>query len=193
MESRPYKVPELAAPAFWHFEDVLDFIWKAPEFIDAQREIETENLKRGRGAAGAQSRWALEHRKLWKVFPGLLANANVFLVASLLELHLQMILEGVTVDPPPTKGRGIRDTLKALTELGLDAQRMVRWPQIDALIRIRNCLMHSAGVLERSRDGDGIRTLVKERTYVDSKASAHKPVKRQGYASYVSRSVAGSL
>jgi hypothetical protein len=164
--SRPYEIPELAAPAFWHFGDVLDVIWKAPDFIDAQREMELESLRCAGDSSNGHTRWHFEHRKLWGVFPGLLANANTFLVTSLLELHLRMILEQVSEGTPPKPQRGIRETLSLLKHQGFRVEATNRWSQIDALIRIRNCLMHAAGVLHRSKDSDALEQLVTRRAYL---------------------------
>ena len=173
-DSRTYIVPELAAPAFWHFNDVLDFIWKAPDFIEGQRELELENHRRAEGSADGDARWRLEHGKLWSVFPGLLANANTFLVASLLELHLQMILEGMSSGDGVPRQRGVRHTLELLALRGAKVESANRWPQVDALIRFRNCLMHAAGVLERSKDGEGIEQIVATRAYVAPSHRTHE-------------------
>jgi hypothetical protein len=175
--SSTIEIPALAVPAYRHFSDVLDFVWKAPEFIEHQRELELSRARRDPGATGTRGRWGDESRKLYQVFPALLANANVFLVASLLELHLQLLLENIAPTGPQRKrgNGGARDTLASLAQTGLPVTQADHWQQIDSFIEIRNCLMHSDGLLQRSRNGRKIVEIVEQRTFLKPEHAQKEP------------------
>jgi hypothetical protein len=178
---RTIVIPALATPAYRHFNDVLDFVWKAPEFINGQRTMEQRRAANNATSPVAKQRWTNEQRKLWRVFPGLLANANVFMVGSLLELHLQMLLDHFAPLVDQAKLRGVRDTIAALEVAGVPVSTVPHKPQIDAFIDIRNCLMHSAGVLTRSRRQAHVERIVETGAFLESHhlakiARAERPV-----------------
>jgi hypothetical protein len=162
--------------AHWHFDSVADYIWKTPEFLELQERIELEKLAEfGDYPAARDLRWQIESHRLYVVFPTLMATSNLFTVMSLLEFYLLRLVvicgesTGVVLDTVP--GQGVQRLLNYLRRLQIDPTQVTYWPQIDAGLKLRHCLMHANGLLLHSRQQRELRRIVQSRTYL---AAAHR-------------------
>lgn len=156
-------VPAAAVAGYWAFNDLLDYVWKTPEFLELQERIE---LRKARGDRSSW-RWKHESRKLHRVFPVLLAISNIALVVSLLELHVGVLVaHAVGAHRPRVRG-GLRDLLKQLRATGLDPYSLSHWQQVDCIIRVRNCLIHSAGFIGSDKDEEWFRNMITRRLHLE--------------------------
>jgi len=90
-------------------------------------------------------------------------------------------------------GQGTQKALGILRQLGIDTSRTERWPQVDAALKIRNCLMHASGLLEESRDKDELRRLVKSRSYFSPAHRKRITERDGGYVAIVQTSLGERL
>ncbi|HVL72023.1 MAG TPA: hypothetical protein VM434_09075, partial [Beijerinckiaceae bacterium] len=92
----------LSAQAYLEFCDVLDYIWKTPEFLRSQIGLEVSKLEEYFPVQGdpkeealilrlREARWRDESRKLGVVFPYLTAVGNLFTSVSLFETYCLML------------------------------------------------------------------------------------------------------
>ncbi len=169
-------IDDLAYDARIGFGDTLDYIWKAPEFIDLQERTERKKLTEYYSDTPATRavRWELESRKLYRVFPLLMGVGNLFASASLFEIYLLQLaklLEMRTGVLLAERGQGVQWLLSYFRRMGIDTAAFVLWPQVNASLKIRHCLMHASGLLAYSRDEVAIRQIVTSRTFL---ARAHR-------------------
>lgn len=162
----------LALAAYHEYDDILDFVWKTPSFVESQEAIELKKLRDYYSDTDwiRDVRWALESRKLYEVFPKLMAHGNLFMVVSAFEVHvlrLAKLVESTGGTPLSAQaGQGFAKVFSYLRSHGIDAQSLLHWPQADAAMRIRNCLTHANGILAYSRDETELRRIVASRTYL---------------------------
>jgi len=155
------------------FSDITDFFWKSPSLIETQEKIELEKLRdyySPEASVTRDLRWQGESRKLYHVFPFLLATGNLFTIVSLFEVHLLYLAKLVenhhTAMLSQTQAeQGVRKVLKYLRQVGADPSQLVLWPQVDAALKIRNCFMHASGLLAWAREEQELRRIVQSRTY----------------------------
>ncbi len=172
----------LCQDAHLGFDDTLDFIWKAPEFIALQEQIEQRKLEEEcddiRGF-----RWALESRKLYRVFPMLMATGNLFTSTSLFEIYLLQlakVLEMRTGQPINGRNQGVTRYLDYLRSLRVDTSAPALWPQVNAALKIRNCLMHASGLLTDSRDRVDLQRIVSGKIYLSTRHRS-RSVEEEGH------------
>lgn len=179
----------LAHQALHEFDDVGDFIWKIPSFLDHETKLEKRKLKSYFPLSGNEekdafstwlrsTRWAEESNKLENVFPHLIATGNLFTVLALFEaycLKLGKILERQTGRSiQSVSGQGISRIFKFYSSVGVQYRTIRYYEQIDAALRIRNCLIHAEGLLSWSREERTLREMVQNRTYLQPELRAKK-------------------
>ena len=169
-----YQVPSFAVDAYLEFNDLLDFIWKSPNFIDLEisRELEKINFKIPTNASKKevldalfykQFRKEFELRKFKERFPVYLNSSNLFIAASLYELHLLRICQYAEKFTDERirdqNGQGYSKCSNFLKKIGIRRSSLPHFREAEAAIVIRNCLMHAGGVLELSKDRDRIKQI----------------------------------
>lgn len=158
----------IADSAYREFSDAADYIWKTPRFIE--KEFQDEIQKLSNDPKIARLRWHFESKKLKHVFPFLLATSNLLSVTSLFEIYLLRLskeLEKITGNNlHSVGGQGVQRVFNFLKACKIKPDSISLWPQIDAAIKIRNCLSHASGLLEWSRDEKELRRIVKSGTFL---------------------------
>ncbi len=164
-------IDRLALVASREFTFAADYVWKAPMLIEQLTSIELNKLARYPNDSKARDfRWEMESMKLRGLYPALLSHGNLFAVCSLFEMYLLQL----ATDLQPfmkhrlddTSGQGIARCLAFIRRIGIDANKIELWPQVDAAVKVRNCLMHARGILLYSRHACEIRRMVKNRTFL---------------------------
>jgi hypothetical protein len=165
----------LAKEAYLEFNDVADFIWKAPSLIEHQEEIERAKLREyfPNDIKKQSWRWWYESSKLKGIFPFLISVGNVFSVVSLFEtdlLRLCLLVQGFSgVRLRDTKGQGVYRSLEYLRRMGVGTTHSQFSTPVDAALKIRNCLVHASGFLSYSREEEELKRIVKSRTFLVGK------------------------
>lgn len=154
------------------FVDVSDFIWKAPRLIDHERKLELSKLDYcfPNHPELKERRWKMESHKLDHTFPYLIAVGNLFTAVSLFESYL-LLLAGklqphATVQLCDVKGQGVSRLFKFFRLVGMSPERMPLHEQVQAAIKIRNCLTHANGMLAWSRENNDLRKIQFTGTYL---------------------------
>ena len=153
------QLDELAIYARIEFEGVSDYIWKDPRLIEHETELELQKLPLyfPNDPQIAALRWHRESEKLTRVFPYLIAAGNLFSVVSLFESYLLLLggnlqnHSGIPLDS--VKGQGatrLFNYFKKIIKLPPDAVPL--YEQVQAAVKIRNCLAHASGMLAWSRE-----------------------------------------
>jgi hypothetical protein len=181
MTDRNNAIRRLGQRAFFEFEDVADFIWKSPGLIEAEIKSEISKLEAyfpltGDGEHDKEAlrlrehRWFHERRKLSGVFPFLMSTGNLFSTIALFETYCLMLCKelqaGSGVSISEAKGIGISRWFKYLSNVGVNWSAVTFCQQVQAALKIRNCLFHASGLLASSRDEAELRKLVSDATYL---------------------------
>jgi hypothetical protein len=162
----------LAAQASEEFVNLGDFIYKAPRLIDHERELELSKLDLyfPSGGMGRELRWESERHKLDHVFPYMIATGNLFALLSLFESYMFALCVGLQKSTPVklsnVPGTGVNRLFKFLEKVGVTAGQVPLYPQVQAAIRIRNCLIHASGVLSWTHKDDSLRELQRSGQYL---------------------------
>jgi hypothetical protein len=161
---------ELDVFAQLDFNYAIDYVWKAPTLIEVLTNIEEEKLRGNNDQSRARGFRRMEQLKLKRIFPALVSQGSLFVVCSLFEAYvLQLATEAgrfVKHRLDERAGKGITRWLTYLRRVGVDTHLSL-WPQVDAALKIRNCLMHAQGALRLSKDATEIQRIVKSRTFLD--------------------------
>src|SRR5262249_19559884 len=111
-----------------------------------------------------------ESNKLESLFPYLIAVGNLFSVVSIFESYLLLLSgklqEHTSVAISSSKGQGVARLFNYLRSLDIVAGKLPLYEQIQAAIKIRNCLAHASGMLPWSRDEKELRRLTVSGTYL---------------------------
>jgi len=160
---------------------MADFIWKSPRLIEHETKLEQKKLRvyfPGRPDM-AEFRWRLESRKLTSVFPYLIAVGNLFTVISSFEVYLlllhELVKEHVAIKDNLTHGQGATRSINYFKETGVAVSSIALYEQVQAATRIRNCLVHAAGLLPNSRDEKELRRIQTKRIYLDRELRKKSP------------------
>jgi hypothetical protein len=163
---------QLAGLAVFEFTLLGDYIWKSPNLIDHENEVEMQKLPvyYPDNPEAASYRWAYESLKLNAVFPYLIAVGNLFTAVSLFEFYmLQFVhaLAGHSGNPiNSVKGQGVKRCFYYLRELELAPETLALYEQVQATLKIRNCLMHASGILSWSRENEEVRRICTTGSYL---------------------------
>lgn len=166
------KLKELAERAYREFTDVSDYIWKSPRLIEHETELEVKKLHTyfPNDQKHAKIRWHFESNKLNSVFPYLIAIGNLFSVMSLFEAYLLLLaseLEKRTSIPTKSaRGQGVNRLFNYFKDIGINLDQVEPYAQVEAAIKIRNCLTHASGLLTWSIEKQELKRLQKSGTYL---------------------------
>ncbi|OLF74982.1 hypothetical protein AWH60_10135 [Pseudoalteromonas haloplanktis] len=163
---------KLAHSAYEEFSDAADYIWKTPRFLESEKEDELAKLPIyfPNHPDIAEKRWEIEGRKIERTFPWLMSRGNLFSIASLYEAYLLLLakeIEKVThISLSLTKGQGISKINNYFKTVGLDFKSVPLFEQVDAALKIRNCLFHASGILDYCKKPDQIISIVDNLTFL---------------------------
>lgn len=166
------EIERLRDQAFLEFDDVADFIWKAPRLIESERRLEAVKLDAYFPDDGGhrQHRKEMEQRKLDATFPYMIASGNLYALLSLFETYLLLLcgeIQNLTGKQlSDTKGQGVSKLLAYFKGCGVAPESQPLHDQVMAALKIRNCLMHASGMLSWSKDAPELRRIVKTMSFL---------------------------
>lgn len=167
------EITKLAWQISSEMEDIADYIWKSPRLLEHETRIELEKVvdMAAAGSRVAGWRWSIERKKLTETFPHLIAVANLYMAVSACESHVLRILRLLRNHRPAVNSAGsagFNKHLAACRDFGILPEKSPYYPQVLAIVEVRNCLMHANGILDASKKRTQIKAIVSERMYVDS-------------------------
>jgi hypothetical protein len=167
----PQPIVELAVFARLDFGCAIDYTWKAPPLIDALAGIEEKKLAEYPDPPRARQLRRVEQLKLNRLFPALVSQGCLFIMCSLFEgFVFQLAAEAqkfVKTRIDQTPGKGVMRWVTYLRRAGVDTWGISPWPQVDAALKIRNCLTHAQGTVRLSKDSAELHRIVRSRTFLE--------------------------
>lgn len=163
---------QLASQASDEFDDILDYIWKSPGLIKHETEIELKKIPLyfPNDPKSAALRWKWQSEKLTGVFPQFIAVGNLFSVVSLFEFYLLQLGDKLQsscgIQLESVKGQGVTKLFEYFKKINLSPHKVPLYDQVQAALKIRNCLMHSSGMLAWDRYEKDLRRTLSSRTYL---------------------------
>lgn len=171
------EVKSFCDETYYEFDHLGDYIWKFNQQIDELRKIEIAKLHAYHADEPEMQaiRWARESQKLDYSFPTALNYSFVVLVFITIETRLMRTcdliyeLRKLPIRAKDLSGRGLERYMKFLSKLAdVRRENLSYWPQISNLTKIRNCIVHTSGFLDYSRDAQDLRRLVEDKSYFTS-------------------------
>jgi len=165
---------QLEWKAFNELNDVSDYIWKSPRFLEYEKTAEQRKMQIyfPEGGRIAEIRRHYESTKLNETFPRLIAVANLFVALSVFENYVLLLLKTLqehdTGAPKQELRQGIKRHIEATKSYGADPYRAQYYEQISVAISIRNCLMHAKGLLTGSREAEVLKTQIEQLKFLCS-------------------------
>jgi hypothetical protein len=157
----------LSQHAQFGFNDLLDYVWKAPTLLETLEARELGALEGFSNPRDRAWRWAWESRKLRGEFPTFMANSNLFLAVSLFEFQVfRLTRVAQRAAGVARRGRGSSSLFVSLRDLGIAPEHVELWPQVQAATKIRNALTHASGLLVYSSEAGELARIVRSRTYL---------------------------
>jgi len=159
----------------FEFDYLGDCIWKLNEQLDVirQNEIAKLELYHPNDLEAQGFRWMFEGPKHDSVFPTALNYSFVVLVFITLETRLMRLtdllyeVEKFPVRAKDMSGSGLERYLSYLSKLaGVNRSKLPNWLAISKLGIIRNCIVHTSGIINYSNDAQEIRSMIKNRSYL---------------------------
>ncbi|MCG9114755.1 hypothetical protein LH428_02595 [Laribacter hongkongensis] len=157
------QVRKICDGASYEFEDISDFIWKAPNLVRYERHLELKKLEAyfPNDPESRAHRWRLESHKLDHTFPYLIAVGNLFSVLSLFESYLLILTEKLQSNfgggVASFKAKGMGRFWEFFRRMGVAPEAIELHEQVMVAIKIRNCMVHASGMLDWSHDNDALR------------------------------------
>ncbi len=122
-------------------------------------------------------------------YPNILRNSFLITCYSYLEhelIYQCKILKSLPKDINDVKGHSILDRAKDYLKLiDLDISKSKSWNEIKNIQKIRNCIVHSDGILNYEKAADHIRSYIEERRERDIFIQNNKVVLTADYCRYV--------
>lgn len=182
------------------FDFAIDYLWKSPTLLGTLEEEEQEKLARyfRDDPSRASLRWSFESYKLFGLFPELLANGNLLAACSLFEVHVRALCALLAGEARNTRldtaGQGISRLLSHIRGTGIPTNELELWPQVDAALKVRNCLAHLGGAVDQSGQETEIRRIASSRTYLsrEHRASSNRKHIDEQYRVSLEESESGS-
>jgi len=169
------KYTEIADRAYLEFVDISDYIWKSPKLIEHETKSEITKLKTyfPDDENRRKLRWKFESNKLESVFPYLISSGNLSCVLSILETYLMILAleleKDINIQLSSFRGNGINRIFCFFRKLeGINLEKSSHYHQINAAIKIRNCLLHASGMLEWSKDAKELERIQSSGTYLSN-------------------------
>jgi len=175
------------------YEILGDYIYKFYSQISKLKEIEIQKLFTyfPNDERFQLLRWSLEMPKLDIFFPMFLNYSFVTLIFSIMENHIAKIcdlfseIKHIPIKSKDLRGSGFERHIKFLERFnGFSRNDIAIWPQISNLEKIRNCIVHAFGFIDRSTDAKTIREMIKNKTYLSKEH--RKNLKNDKNSSYIS-------
>lgn len=165
------QIEQSVEAAHIEFDDLADYIWKSVRLIGHETRLELRKLTDyfPNRPDMQEFRWRHERRKLEGTFPFLIAQGNLLSTCTLFELRLLLLAK--TVEPiakrklSAIRGQGVERYFAFFEALGVGHAALPAWQQVSAAICIRNCVVHSGGALQYSRDAQRLRQIVRTRMF----------------------------
>jgi hypothetical protein len=164
------------------FEALRDYIWKTPRLIDAERKLERDKLscyfpdspnpeEDARNKGLRTIRALLEGYNLAIRFPTYMASSNLFIAESVFE-HFLFILSRELESVVQTRltdqrGNGVSRLFAFLSAAAIPPSSLALYPEIDAIMTLRNALLHANGRLELSRERSKIESIVDRKLFIE--------------------------
>ena len=150
------------------YSDLGDFIFKLPRFLESEEELESIKLdsyfpigKDDLTDHLRKLRYESEFKKINHSFPLNIANANLFLATSFFEGWLLRLAkefeESLKLDFSSTRGTGFQKLIRFFKNASIDLDSFNRIEQVYIAMKIRNCMIHTHGLMSYSRDDKEIR------------------------------------
>lgn len=171
---------KLARSAYDEFSNAADYIWKTPRFLEAEREEELAKLPIYFPNAPqlASLRWQHESAKIDRTFPFLMSRGNLFSIASLYESYLHLLakdIEKSTGNPLKlARGQGVSKIYNYFKTVDINYSAVDFFEQVDAALKIRNCLFHASGILDWCKSPEQIIRIVDNLIYLSKDHRQHR-------------------
>lgn len=169
------------------FDALRDYIWKTPRLIDTERKLEREKLfhyfpdsadpeEDARNKQLRAIRAVLEGYNLAIRFPTYMASSNLFIAESVFEHFLfklsSELEEVVSLRLAAQRGNGVKRLFAFISAAGIPSASLALYPEIDAIITLRNALLHANGHLELSRERAKIESIVGRQLFIEPSCRA---------------------
>jgi hypothetical protein len=197
MENTDTPIPDFYLPKselgqkFYHdFNDLVDFVWKLPEFVKQQRSSEAGKLEEYFPLSGNQEqdrealllrgmRTQLHCRRLNEVFPDSVASASFLIGVSWHERNLLLLCKKLSakLTTDMQKVHGIGGLWKFLQMSGVPAEHSRSFEEVKVAYEIRNCLIHAGGLVEFSNSTSKLTSIVDGKTYLPDRLRAKPQTK----------------
>ena len=177
--------PEFWSQTYRDFSHLSDYIWKFNRQIEELRAVELAKLENyfPDNPEMQAIRWYYESQKLDQFFPTVLNYSFVVMACITIETRLMRLcdllyeVKSFPVRADDLAGSNLERYMVFLDRfMGVSRGELGYWPQIAALTKIRNCIVHTSGFVARSRDERSVRNIITNRSYL-SQADAQR---RQG-------------
>lgn len=138
-----------------------DCIWKSPDVIKNAKEREQniiDELVIENRIDIASLRYFEESEKLNYTFPKLIATGNLFSLLSLFESYIYRLAflihdkKNKNTDIKKYLGKGVSNLLNYIEKYVPQTKKINLYSQIEASIKIRNCLVHAHGFIDWLKD-----------------------------------------
>jgi hypothetical protein len=151
------------------FMDLADYIWKAREQFNKLREYEQARLGDFPEAV-RPLRAALEGPRHDSIFPRALHFSFTVLIFIEIENRLRTTCDiyqkahGVPIRARDLRGDSIEQCMLFLDKFAnVPRNSIVNWLDIADLIKVRNCIVHSSGRIDESRDKSYLEELIRKK------------------------------
>jgi hypothetical protein len=164
-----------ATEVFAEFDALSDYIFKSPRFLAAEEKIEKEKLDAyfppddlsETNQRYRARRAELEFGNIYLRFPIFQRTSNLLIATSLFEHHLTKLMR-LEADRASRNVRSGAGVVEALTHIGdwsetFNQEEMLA--PVQAIIKIRNRLVHSGGRLSDGAKCREARQIIAEKTY----------------------------
>jgi hypothetical protein len=166
------QVEKICKSGYREFCAAADFIWKSPNLLKHETAVELTKLESyfSENSEAKKDRWHYQSIRLTNTFPYMIAIGNLFTVLSLFETYLYLLAMNLQlfteIKVSDVKGSGINRLFDYLKLLGLGPSSIPLHQQVQAAITVRNCFIHSSGILAWSRDETKLKNLQKSGQYL---------------------------
>lgn len=164
-----------AAEVFGEFSALADYIFKSPRFLAAEEKIEKEKLDSyfppddlsEENQRYRARRATLEFGNIYLRFPIFQRTSNLLIATSLFEHHMTRLvrLECARKSRNIRKDAGVAEALSQISkwEALFDDEEMLE--PVKAIIKIRNRLVHSGGLLSDTAKCAEVREVIQSKAY----------------------------
>ncbi|HYX71535.1 MAG TPA: hypothetical protein VE732_02085 [Nitrososphaera sp.] len=176
-----FKMSKFSDETFFIFSELADYVWKMREHLDHLIIKEKEITLSGFSGSALRLRQGIEEWKHNQLFPNALHYSFIMLLFITVEERLKKICDlvqqkkNLPLRSKDLRGDSIEQGMIFLDKLaGISRDDIKHWPKITDLLKIRNCIVHTSGRIEFSRDKAYLKELIqKNPEYL--KLSAHNP------------------